>query len=162
MGWLNDPVVMQYSEQRHATHTLDSCRQYFRSFEASPHYLWAVELIGGRHIGNLQAHIDLPNQLAGISILMGHPACRGNRYGEEAFRRVCRFLFEQEQIRKITAGTMSVNIPMLKLMDRMGMVDDGIRTSHYLYSGRPVDVVYKALFQKDCQNLTKGDNAPRQ
>ena len=155
VNWLNDQVIMQYSEQRFQTHSLASCREYWQSYKDSPHHFWAIELTerDNWHIGNIQTYIDEPNQLAGVSILIGERNFHGKRYGEEAFRGVCKFLFEKRKIRKIAAGTMAVNAPMLKLMERLGMLDDGVRRAHYLYCGQPVDIVYKALFQNTYEQL---------
>jgi len=36
VGWLNDPEVVRYSEQRHQTHTIESCRSYLLSFSGTP------------------------------------------------------------------------------------------------------------------------------
>src|SRR5262245_44345540 len=43
VGWLNDPVVVRYSEQRHRAHTLDTCRAYFDFMQSGGHHFWAVE-----------------------------------------------------------------------------------------------------------------------
>ena len=150
---------MQYSEQRFKQHTLETCREYWESFKATSNYFWAIETLiaNGRHIGNIQAHINQSNLLAGISLLIGDTQSHEKRYGEEAFKGVCRFLFFKKKIRKITAGTMAENFPMLKLMDRIGMIEDGVRKDHYLYNGKPVDIVYKAIFKHNWVHLQSED-----
>jgi RimJ/RimL family protein N-acetyltransferase len=57
------------------------------------------------------------------------------------------FLLRTAGLRKITAGTLSVNAPMLRLMDRVGMVPDGRRARHQLWEGQEVDIVHAALFR---------------
>jgi RimJ/RimL family protein N-acetyltransferase len=134
VSWLNDPDVVQYSEQRHRRHTLESCKQYFESFAGTQHYFWAITLkIDGSHVGNINAYVDPNNQIADIGILIGEKAEWGKGYGLEAWKAVCEYLLEAGSIRKITAGTLSSNKGMLNIMIRAGMVEDGRRTRQSNY-----------------------------
>lgn len=150
IGWLNDPDLMCYSEQRHKTHTINSCYDYWQSFKGTSNYFLAIEEIFENigHIGNITAYIDENNLLADLSILIGEKKVQSKRYGTEAWVGVCDFLFNKLKIRKLTAGTISVNLPMKKLMHSVGMIDDGIRKKHYIYDGKEADIIYKALFKK--------------
>ncbi len=49
-------------------------------------------------------------------------------------------------MRKVTAGTLATNTRMLELMRRAGMAEDGRRKDHTIVEGRPVDVIFAALF----------------
>jgi len=148
--WLNDPELMKYSEQRHKVHTLDTCREYYQSYKGTSNLFWAIEEVQtqNKHIGNINAYIDIHNRLADVGILIGAKEAHGKGYGLEAWIGVGNFLFDSIGIRKLAAGTMSVNVPMIKLMLRAGMIDDGVRKNHYLHNGREVDIVYMALFRK--------------
>ena len=44
--WLNDPEVVRYSEQRHKSHSLGSCRKYMETFKDTPNYYFAILLSG--------------------------------------------------------------------------------------------------------------------
>ena len=153
VGWLNDPEVVRFSEQRFVRHTLASCRAYWSSFEGSHNCFWAIELAGGdtseRHIGNINAYVDRNNGLADVGILIGDRRIWGKGCGAEAWRAVCNWLFTHLNMRKITAGTLSCNLGMLAIMDRTGMVDDGKRVRHYLFEGEEVDMVYRAMFNSN-------------
>ena len=149
VGWLNDPGLMRYSEQRHKTHTLESCREYSQSFRNSPHFFWAIEEIeeGLGHIGNINAYIDENNSIADIGILIGEKGLQKKGYGFEAWMGVCNYFLLRPEIRKLTAGTLARNIPMLEIMRRSGMVEDGTRKRHFLCDCDEVDIVYMALFK---------------
>ena len=97
VAWLNDRELMRYSEQRHKTHTLASCRAYWLSFADTPHYFWAIEepANGLGHVGNITAYVDQNNGLADLSILIGLPQTRGKGYGREAWAGVCGFLLQE-------------------------------------------------------------------
>jgi RimJ/RimL family protein N-acetyltransferase len=149
IGWLNNHEIMRYSEQRYKTHTLETCKLYLHSFDNTPNLFWAIEetINGLGHIGNINAHIDTNNSIADIGILIGETDAQGCGYGYEVFKSVSAYLFENMGIRKITAGTVSVNLPMIKLMKKMKMKEDGVRKRHYLIEGMEVDIVYMALFK---------------
>ena len=155
VAWLNDKDVVKYSEQRHKKHTIDSCRQFIRSFENSSGYVWAVLLKNHDHIGNINAVIDKHNKVADIAILIGEKNQWGNGYGSEAFLCVIDFLFSNKIARKITAGTMSVNKGMLKVMKNAQMIDDGIFQKQFVINEQKVDLVHKALFREDWLEKTE-------
>lgn len=150
VAWLNDCELMRYSEQRHKTHTLESCRTYWRSFADTPHYFWALEEMANDlgHVGNMNAYVDQHNGLADLGILIGSPQAKGKGYGQEAWAGVCNFLFHEVGLRKITAGVLALNRPMLTLARKVDMVEDGIRCRHYLCDGMAVDVIHFALFRE--------------
>jgi RimJ/RimL family protein N-acetyltransferase len=88
------------------------------------------------------------NGLADLGILIGAPQARGQGYGQEAWTGVCDFLFQEVGLRKITAGVLALNRPMLMLARQVGMVEDGVRRRHYLCDGMEVDVIHLALFRE--------------
>lgn len=151
VDWLNDCELMRYSEQRHKKHDLDECRIYWESFKNTPNFFWAIEEIelGYRHIGNMTAFVNEKNLLADLGIMIGAEETRNKHYGIEAWLGVCYYMFKVVHIRKITAGTLSINAPMLKIMEQAGMVEDGIRKRHFLIDGREVDIIHKALFKEE-------------
>lgn len=151
VSWLNDREVVRYSEQRYVRHTLDSCAAYLRSFQGTPHYLWAIEAhtppLG--HIGNLNAYVDERNRTADLGILIGDKGAWRQGFGREAWRAACSFLLRSARVRKVTAGTLATNAGMLAIMRATGMVEDGRRVRQMLVDGAEVDVIHAALFKED-------------
>jgi [ribosomal protein S5]-alanine N-acetyltransferase len=147
--WLNDPEIVAFSEQRHQEHTIETCKKYVSSFKNAPNYFWALiatdDAVG--HFGNINAYIDQHNSLADVGIIIGNRFVWGKGYGFEAWKGVCNFLFQDIGIRKITAGTLSVNKAMLNVMRKNGMIKDGVRSKHYLWHDQEVDIVYYSLFR---------------
>jgi RimJ/RimL family protein N-acetyltransferase len=148
-GWLNDPDTVRYSEQRHRRHTRESCARYAASMQGSPHHFWAIvahdPALG--HIGNMTATVDPNNKIADLAILIGEAASRGQGLGLEAWTCACSFLLGPGGMRKVTAGTMSVNAPMLGVMRASGMIEEGRRVRQFLLDGQEVDLVMAALFR---------------
>ena len=69
------------------------------------------------HIGNIAAYIDHPNKVADISIIL---ADQGKGYGLISWKEISKKL-KANKIRKITASTMIINKPMIKLFKKSGM-----------------------------------------
>jgi [ribosomal protein S5]-alanine N-acetyltransferase len=150
VAWLNDADVVRYSEQRHRTHSLESCRTFVSGFADGPGRLWAIEQTdGARHIGNIHADIDPANRLADVAILIGERSVWGQGFGLEAWNAVLDWLLNEAGIRKVVAGCMLDNMAMRSIMRASGMVDDGQRKGHYLLDGKPQDIVFSARFQQD-------------
>lgn len=151
VGWLNDPLVVCHSEQRHRSHTPDSCRQYWQSFANTPHYFWAITVLDPSvgHIGNINAYINVANSVADVGILVGERLFWGKGYGLEAWLAVCNYLLRDVGIRKVTAGTIAVNRGMLRIMEKAGMVADGRRIRQCVVEGCEEDVIHAALFKSE-------------
>jgi RimJ/RimL family protein N-acetyltransferase len=149
VSWLNDPRVVRYSEQRHVSHTTASCRQYVDSFRGTASCLWAIQVKdeGLAHIGNLAAYVDEPNRLAELAILIGESSHGGKGFGTEAWSGAIGHLFQASQVRKVHAGTMAENVPMLKIFEKTGMAIESRRSRHYLLEGREMDLVCAAIFR---------------
>lgn len=150
VGWLNDPDVVRYSEQRHRAHTAESCRAYYASFADSSDQFLAIELGAGndrlQHVGNMSVTLDVPNRVADVSIILGEKSVWGSGVGTRAWTAVVEHLLSAGGVRKVTAGTMSVNGPMLRLMQRSGMTIEAVRAKQFLWEGREVDLVLAARF----------------
>ncbi len=149
VSWLNDPQVVRYSEQRHAPHTLASCRQYAESFRGTAGFFWAIQLKGNgvTHIGNLSAYVDERNRIAELSILIGETGHGGKGLGTEAWSAAMRYLLDTVRVRKVHAGTMAENLPMLRIFEKTGMMVECRRSRHYLLEGREIDLVFAAMFR---------------
>jgi RimJ/RimL family protein N-acetyltransferase len=148
IGWLNDKDTTRYSEQRHRRHTRETCHAYAASFADGPSFFWAIvahdPALG--HIGNMTATVNAPNRVADLAIMIGEASARGKGYGLEAWRCACRFLLGDGSMCKVTAGTMSTNEPMLRIMRASGMTEEGRRKRQFLVDGTEVDAVLAALF----------------
>jgi len=146
VGWLNDPEVVRFSDQRFRVHTRDSCRHYLESFAGTANLFLALTT-SDRHIGTMTAYVDDNHGVADLGILIGDRQAWGMGYGTEAWTAVCDALLEAG-IRKITAGTLETNTGMRAIMSRAGMIPDGRRRGQCLLDGQPVDVVHAAIFRR--------------
>ena len=149
VGWLNDPQVVRFSGQRHRRHTLESCRRYWDSFAGTADRLWAIVAPELGHVGNASAHVREAHGTADVGLLLGERGAWNQGLGTEAWLGVCDHLFRVAGLRKVTGGALASNLPMLRVMQKAGMVEDGRRTAHEVWEERPVDVVHYALFREE-------------
>ncbi len=148
VNWLNDPIVVQSSRQRHRRHTLEDCREYFLSFSGSNNLFLAVKLKqdSKTHIGNMTITVDTINRVADVAILIGDRQHWGRGYGFESWNAVCHFLLKTKEYRKVTGGCYSTNEAMKRIMIKSNMKFDGIRKHQVLVNNKPTDIVYFAFF----------------
>lgn len=129
--WLNDPKVVQYSEQRHLNHTFRSQRNYCDSF-LWPSQLRIIYWIEDP-IGTISAHVDTNNNVADIGIMIGDTQVWGEGFGTEAWKAMMEHLFGMG-VRKIEAGCMDLNRAMVGIFKKSGMTKEGIRPRHFINS----------------------------
>ena len=148
VGWLNDRDVVRYSEQRHRVHTLKSCSDYWNSMQSSGNFFLAIELLEGSpcHIGNISVSIDSPNCSADLSIMIGDKSNWGKGYASTAWDAVMNYLLYQGGFRRVTAGTMEVNEPMIRLIKRSGMQIDSVRPRHFIWENQEIALVAASRF----------------
>ncbi len=150
VDWLRDPVVVEYSEQRHRVHTLTTCLSYINSLKPYGH-IWGIWTArNDQHIGNIVADVDQPNNVADVSILIGNQEYWGKGLGTEAWATACNWLLDKDcgGLRKLEAGCMAVNVAMRRVLDRSKFEYEGERKNHFIYKpGQPVGAVYYGRFR---------------
>jgi ribosomal-protein-alanine N-acetyltransferase len=149
VSWLNDPDVVRYSEQRHKRHSIESCSSYVDSMRASNRLFLSIETAHGEHshIGNISVFIDAPNRAADLSIMIGDKVAWGRGYASMAWNAVIQYLLYEADLRRVTAGTMEVNLPMIRLIKRSGMHIDCVRPRHFLWEDREIAFVGASRFR---------------
>jgi len=147
IGWLNDPDVVRFSNQRFLRHDKGSCLRYLVSFEATANlFMSARRLSDDRPIGTLTAYVSSHHGTVDVGIMIGDKSAWGLGYGQDAWDTLTNWLLLREDIRKLTAGTLACNYGMIKLMERSGMTLEAVRKAQEIVAGRPVDILYYAKF----------------
>jgi RimJ/RimL family protein N-acetyltransferase len=151
VGWLNDPEVVRFSEQRHRVHTLESCRDFIAGFAGTPNGLWAIrdKMRALCHIGNISTEIDPRTGTGDIRILIGDRAAWGSGLGAEAWIGVMTHLFDDLGLGTVTAGTLAGNTGMLKIMEKSGMRETHRRPGPTPVDGRVMDMIYACRRARD-------------
>ena len=141
-SWMNDPVVMQYTESRFQTHSLEQIRQYVASVQADPssRFFAIIEHESGKHIGNIKiGHIHPVHRHADVGIIIGDKASWGKGYATESLQLVAGFAGRNLKLHKLTAGIYANNPGSLQAFLKAGFVLEGRFASHWFCDGEYVD-----------------------
>ena len=147
IGWLNDPNVVKFSNQRFLKHDRESCLRYQASFEGTENLFVSVRCLSDDSpIGTLTAYVARHHGTVDLGIMIGDKSVWGQGYGQDAWDTLTNWLIGREGIRKLTAGTLACNFGMIRLMERSGMSQEAVKKAQELVEGRPEDILYYAKF----------------
>jgi RimJ/RimL family protein N-acetyltransferase len=150
LGWLNDSVIVRYSNQRFHSHTRQTSLAYLESFDGTGNLFLAVYLKGDeKFVGTLSAYISSAHETADIGIMIGDRTCWGSGVGSDAWSAVMSFLLDSAELRKVTGGAVECNKGMVKIMLKAGMKPDGVRVAQELVNGQVQDILHFAKFRCD-------------
>lgn len=148
VNWLTDPDVVRFSERRHELHTIRSCQRYIDSLTGRSH-IWAITVAdNGRHIGNITAATDEPNNVADIGIMIGDRECWGHHFGIEAWQASCDWLLDKAggALRKLEGGCRADHIAMRRVFDLTGFTFEGEKRNHFLQGAQPLGAMFYGKF----------------
>ena len=149
IGWLNDPKVTRFSNQRFRAHTVACCEAYRASFDESPHLFLSVrDAATGAAIGTMTAYANPHHETCDVGIIIGARDYWGGGYGQDAWNALIRWLISEGGVRKLTAGCLAANRAMITLMERSGMAREAVRVGQELLDGEPCDIVHYAKFAR--------------
>lgn len=146
IGWLNDAELMRFSNQRFLSHDAGSCLKYYRSIITSSASFLAIEHKHFGVVGTMTVYFNDHHGTADMGILIGETSLRGAGVGLTAWTLIQNSCLNLPAVRKVTAGTLSCNTPMLRLAKLSGMLPDGVRRAQELVDGQARDICYFAIF----------------
>lgn len=150
LGWLRDPEVVRFSNQRFRQHDSNTCLKYLRSFDGTENMFLAVRVRGGgKVVGTITAYVSPTHGTADLGILLGDQAYWGRGLGLDAWMTLMSFLFEKRGLRKVTGGTVRCNVGMIKIMERSGMHLEAVRVRQEVIEGEAQDILYFAKFRDE-------------
>jgi [ribosomal protein S5]-alanine N-acetyltransferase len=149
LGWLNDPEVVRFSNQRFTTHGQESCRRYLQAFEGAENLFLLIQCQAtGRPVGTMTCYCSPPHGTVDMGILIGEKTFWGQGYGQDAWDTLGTWWLQRGDVRKLTAGTVACNHGMIRLMERSGMALEAVRKTQEIVEGELCDVLYYAKFNE--------------
>jgi [ribosomal protein S5]-alanine N-acetyltransferase len=147
IGWLNEPQVVRFSNQRFKTHDDASCKAYLRSFHDSANLFLSIRFANGdRPLGTMTAYFNRNHGTADVGIMIGEASAWGKGIGLEAWQLLTDWLLGAGAVRKVTAGTLACNPGMIRIAERSGMMLEGRRLKQEVIDGEPQDILYFGRF----------------
>jgi len=150
IGWLNDPEVVRFSNQRFRRHDAETCVSFFESFRGTDNLFLAIAGVDERRIvGTMTAYRSRYHGTVDVGIMLGDRQVWGRGYGFEAWSILADWLLGAGGMRKLTCGTLACNHAMRSIAERSGMRLEAIRQAQEIVAGTPQDIVYYARFSTD-------------
>lgn len=148
IGWLNDPMVVRFSNQRFLTHDRSSCLRYLDSFAGTDNLFLSVRYLDtDQAIGTMTAYVSSHHGTVDVGIMIGDTSVWGGGYGQDAWNTLANWLLAQGSFRKLTAGALACNVAMIRIMKKSGMQLEAVRKSQEILDGAPQDIWYFAKFR---------------
>lgn len=145
--WLNDPDVVRFSNQRFLSHNRQSCLRYLTSFDDTDNLFISIgSLSDDRPVGTMTAYVSSHHGTVDVGILIGDKSVWGSGYGQDSWDTLTDWLLGRDDIRKLTAGTLAVNVGMIKVMERAGMHHEATRIEQEIVNKQAIDILYYAKF----------------
>jgi [ribosomal protein S5]-alanine N-acetyltransferase len=147
VGWLNDPRVVRYSNQRFRHHDAAGCAAYLAGFDGGDNVFASVRRAADdRAVGTMTAYRSRHHGTADIGILIGECSVWGQGFGQDAWDTMLGWLAAQAGLRKLTCGTLACNAAMRRLAERSGMALEATRRAQEIVDGTPQDMLLYARF----------------
>lgn len=151
--WINDETLTATLAQRYPVslaQEADWIERAARGQDPSQLTLAICLAKDGRHIGNcgLEA-IDRDNRTATLGIFIGERDCHGKGLGEEAVRALCRYAFDELDLRKIRLDVYTTNPGAARTYARVGFRREGLLREEVFRRGKPLDVIRMGLLKED-------------
>lgn len=134
VNWLNDPEVNRYLSCAGKQQTLETCRDYVRSY---PGVLIGIFLKDdNRHIGNLTlSTVDWQKKEAALGISIGRKECMGKGLGKEALKAIVEDCFRHLGLDRVYAGVHVANTASRNLFTACGFaIDKSLTPDSYIVS----------------------------
>ncbi len=149
-GWL-DPDVVHFNEARYPWSLAETRKRSGEGSEPSyAHARFAVERKdSGLVIGDIAIHESSPENRAGWLALVFGPDSRGQGYGSEALRIVCRFAFEMMNLNRLELEYVASNARARRVYEKVGFREEGTRRDAYFTFGRYEDAVVMGLLRNE-------------
>jgi [ribosomal protein S5]-alanine N-acetyltransferase len=142
LSWLNDIEVTQFSELRHVKQDFKTAADYIRRMYELNNKIFSIITPNEKHIGNITLRFDYENNNVAISILIGNKDYWGKGYAKDAINVALDWLRKDTNMLYLTAGTMKLNIPMIKVFKTLGFELDEDSKSFFDSGHRRVDMFY--------------------
>ncbi|MDF1748827.1 MAG: GNAT family protein [Alphaproteobacteria bacterium] len=131
IGWLRDSgVVSTLNLPRYLSGAVtdDEIVSYCRAKIADPDTLFfALVAKDGGFAGTVKAGpIDRYAAIADVGIMIGRKELWGQGLAYEMLGLLCHHLFEQESLRRLTAGSMAINPAMIRVFEKLGFKREGL------------------------------------
>ena len=144
VAWMNDPQVVQFTESRFTSHSMESIREFVQDCARDPDVILfgIFDCATESHIGNIKlGPINRRHLLGDIGIIVGRKDFWGKGIATEAISLLRDYAFSEIGLHKLTAGCYSTNLGSGKAFEKAGFQLEARRPNHFRDENGWVDVL---------------------
>ena len=148
LSWMNNQSLLKYSNNRFIKHTRKKLLNFYFSMQKKNKiFLKIITKENNKFIGTFTCYINPNHNTANIGILIGDKNFFNKGYGLDAWTAVIKYLFSKKKIRKIFAGTLSENKPMIKIFKKSRMEFESKFYRHEKFKKKYKDIFFYSIFK---------------
>lgn len=155
LQWLNDEEVCRFNSHAVYPNTESRMKSYFTSLQDQDKniVLAIIHTNSKKHIGNVSLqNINWIWRNAEFAILLGDKNFWGDGYGEEAAKLIVAYGFERLNLHRVYCGTLDGNKGMMKLAQKLKMVEEGIRREAIFKHGKYIDIIEYGVLHNEFES----------
>jgi ribosomal-protein-alanine N-acetyltransferase len=148
LQWINDPEVNEFLESKYTLWTMESLREYVKSFENTKGgFLFTINCIDSdKYIGNGSiSSVNYNTETFSFALFIGDVDFWGKNAAFETSMLLLKFGFEELNMRKFFGGAYSNQLASRFVLKRIGMVQEAKLKDKFKYKDRYVDQVIYSL-----------------
>ena len=139
--WMNDPEVVQFTEQKYKKHTRKNISLFLKKinkdiFSEIYGIFYEKILIGTIKIGN----INKIHKTAEISYIIGNKKFWNKGIATFVVKKICDYTFGKLKLKKIIAGTYSVAKSSQKILLKNGFKQEGVLKKQIFFKNKRIDL----------------------
>ena len=148
ISWLKNKKLLKYSNQRFETQNLKKLKNDFYLLKKNKDIFFKILSKKNEFIGTIIGRIDRNHKTCNLGILIGDSSFKSKGYGLDAWKTAMNYSFRELKLRKVYAGTIISNKPMVKLFIKSKMKFEGKFKKHEIIGKKYQDLVFYSKFKK--------------
>jgi len=154
LSWLRDyEVVKTIGRPEYLTSvSFDEIAEYVRRVTDSPTDMFFAICLrdSGIFVGTVKAgHIDREAGIADVGVMIGSRGHWGQGLATDALGALCRYLFTDGGMRKLTCGVVATNPAMVCVFEKLGFRHEARLRRQVPYEGDYVDHILLGCFRDE-------------
>jgi len=139
--WMNDPEVVQFTEQKYKKHTRKNIGLFLKktnedTFSEIYGIFYEKVLIGTIKIGK----INNIHKTAEISYIIGNKKFWNKGIATIVVKKICVYIFKKLKLKKIIAGTYSVAKSSQKILIKNNFKLEGVLKKQIFFKNKRIDL----------------------
>ncbi len=151
VSWMNDEEVVQYTESRWNSYTMDDLREFVKKTNNGiSNFMFAIHSNeNDLHIGNIKiGNINPVHRYADLGIVIGNKDYWGKGIATESIMIATKYAFEELNLNKLFAGMYAKNLGSFKAFIKAGYREIGVMRKHVFYKGEFIDSILVDICMK--------------